>query len=119
MKSIILCLTLAFAVLQSPAARAETITKADIIKTVEHLQQRCHEAEAAQVAAQAKLPGLQKSIDAIAAQRDAAQKDLSDMTTSRDFWRRATWKTGLSLGCLSLALGIWIFRKPILALCGV
>ncbi|XHR27561.1 MAG: hypothetical protein ACFUZC_16645 [Chthoniobacteraceae bacterium] len=39
----------------SLAAPAATISKADIIKTVEHLQERCHEAEAAQSATEAKL----------------------------------------------------------------
>ena len=45
---------------------AATISRADIIKTVEHLQQRCHEAEAAQTAAQSHAQELQAKIDTLA-----------------------------------------------------
>lgn len=58
---------------------------------------------------------LQENIDALKARADNAEKDLSSMTSARDFWRSCTWKLGL----VSLALGIWTFRKPILALFGV
>ena len=47
-------------------SQAETITRADILKTVQHLQQRCHEAEAAQTAAQDHASELQGRIDALA-----------------------------------------------------
>jgi hypothetical protein len=116
MKTILICLALSFAALPPLSARADTaISRADIIKTVEHLQQRCNEAEAAQASALAKSADLQKSIDVLAAQRDAFKRDAAAMETARDFWRGCVWKLGL----LSLGLSLWIFRKPILALCGI
>ena len=54
---------------------------------------------------------LSDSADALSIEQTAHKKAIA----GRDFWRSVTWKLAL----LSLALGLWTFRKPIRALFGV
>ena len=57
---------------------------------------------------QAALETIQKQAAELAKAREQAE-------ASRDFWRGTAWKLAL----LSLALGIWTFRRPLLNICGV
>ena len=62
-----------------------------------------------------RIESLQTQItEANIAREDAAQK-ARDAEGAVRFWRAAT----LKLTLLSIALGLWVFRKPILRLCGV
>jgi chromosome segregation ATPase len=58
---------------------------------------------------------LQTQISADEAELSQAREAATRMQAGRDFWRAAAWKLAL----LSLALGVWSFRKPLLMLCGL
>ena len=82
-------LSLLIALALVPTLHAE-ITKADIIKTVEHLQERCHQAEAAQTAAEQKLEAeeghgreLQANIDSLA-KHDQSETARADTLTAQN-----------------------------------
>lgn len=62
-----------FALIQSNVCFA-SITKPDILKTVQHLQERCQEAETAQTAAQDHVAQLQVAINNLANQEQAAEQ---------------------------------------------
>ena len=55
-----------------------------------------------------------QQIDEISKALQSAAAEADRLKAARDFWRAATWKLAL----LALALGLWTFRKPLLALCG-
>ena len=76
-----LSMLIAALILQT-VAHAETITREDIRATVLHLQQRCHEAEAAQTSAQKRAVDLQGQIDALAA-HDKAEADRADQAEAQ------------------------------------
>ena len=59
-----------------------------------------------------QLAGLQKQIREIGSEWAKAQEESDRMKAARDFWRACAWKLAL----LSLALGVWTLRKPLLAL---
>ena len=93
-----------FAVLAlSVSAHAGTITKADIIKTVEHLQVRCHEAEAAQVDAQNHAATLQASIDALAA-HDQLETEKADQLTAVN--QKLAWRLDKLVWALAACAGL-------------
>ena len=58
------------------------------------------------------LEGLHRQIVAMGTELSKAQEESDRMKGARDFWRAWTWKLAL----LSLALGVWAARKPLLAL---
>ena len=58
---------------------------------------------------------LQTQISADEAQLAQALETAARMERGRDFWRAVVWKLAL----LSLALGVWTFRKPLLLVCGL
>ena len=58
---------------------------------------------------------LQTQISADEAQLAQARETAARMERGRDFWRAVAWKLAL----LSLALGVWTFRKPLLLVCGL
>lgn len=62
-----------------------------------------------------RVDALQLRINAMGAELATAQDAEHAEKTRADFWRGAA----LKLGILSLALGVWTFRKPIAALMGV
>lgn len=61
------------------------------------------------------LDGLQKQIREMGSALTQAQEEADRMKAARDFWRACVWKLAL----LSLALGVWAFRKPLLAIAGL
>lgn len=61
-----------------------------------------------------QLEVLQKEVRSMSAELGKAQEAANRMQAARDFWRVCAWKLGL----LALALGLWTFRRPLLALCG-
>jgi len=61
------------------------------------------------------LEGLQKQVREMGSELAKAQEEANRMKAARDFWRACTWKLTL----LSLALGVWTFRKPLMALAGL
>ena len=105
---------------------AQTISKADILKTVQHLQARCHEAEAAQSQAQQHADILQRDIDALAkSEHDARvsvvslKLEVTKIEGEKEKVMLALWEWRLGFSAACLAFGIWTFRRPLLALCGV
>ena len=61
---------------------------------------------------QTRLGALQQQIDAMSADLVRTQSARQAAEDRADFWRSLGWR----LGFLSLALGIWTFRKPLLSL---
>lgn len=61
------------------------------------------------------LDGLQKQIREMGSALARAQEEADRTKASRDFWRACVWKLAL----LSLALVVWVVRKPLLALAGL
>jgi hypothetical protein len=59
-----------------------------------------------------QLGALQQQIREIGSALSKAQEENDRTKAARDFWRACSWKLAL----LSLALGVWAFRKPLLAL---
>ncbi len=57
----------------------------------------------------------QAALETMQTQTAELAKTKEHAEAGRDFWRGTAWKLAL----LSLALGIWTFRRPLLALCGV
>lgn len=79
------------------------------------VQERLQETESALSESSDQVAALQKRTAEEARAMAAAQEETSRMRAARDFWRAAAWKLAL----LALALGVWTFRKPLLALCGL
>lgn len=63
----------------------------------------------------AQIGDLQMQLTDLSDAKDASDKLANKEKASAGFWRSVTWKLTL----LSLGMGLWIFRKPLLALCGV
>ena len=62
-----------------------------------------------------RIETLQGQIDTMAATLDRTLADERSAKAHTEFWRGAATKLGL----LSLAMGLWTFRKPLLALGGI
>ena len=61
-----------------------------------------------------QLDIFQKQLRAMDAELTKARQAANRLQEGRDFWRAIAWKLAL----LSMALGVWTFRKPLIALCG-
>jgi len=59
-----------------------------------------------------RLDQLQQRVNAIGAELSRTQAARSAAENREAFWRAAAWK----LGILSVALSVWTFRRPLLAL---
>jgi len=90
-------------ILTTPAMVASTITKADIIATVEHQRRLTHEAQNEAELAKKELAVVQSAIDAQAGELNKAKKDLAVANASRDYWKKVAERL---LFALSLAAGI-------------
>lgn len=77
-------LLLATMILTTPAMVASTITKADIIKTVEHQRELVHQAEADAAIAKQELAIVQSAIDAQTAKLHETEAKLGVVTKERD-----------------------------------
>ena len=73
------------------------------------------QADSALTNAGTQIEALQAQTEAEATARAAAEQREQKADAARIFWRAWTWK----LAGLCFAFGLWTFRKPILALCGV
>jgi len=89
--------------LSTPGMVATTITKADIIATVEHQRRLTHEAQDEAALAQKELAVVQSAIDAQAEELNKAKKDLVVIKESRDYWKKVAERL---LFALSLTAGI-------------
>ena len=65
--------------------------------------------------AAARTEVLQSEINGLATELSQAKEAKTAAENSADYWRGTAWKLAL----LSLALGLWTFRKPLTALAGV
>lgn len=79
------------------------------------VQEQLKEADDALEDSSGQLETLQKQVRTMGDELTAAQKEAEQMQAGRDFWRACAWKLAL----LSLALGVWTMRKPLLALAGL
>ena len=61
-----------------------------------------------------QLTTVQKQLCATDAELAKSREKVNGLEASREFWRASAWRLAL----LALALGLWTFRKPLLALCG-
>jgi len=96
-------LFLVIMLLSTPGMVATTITKADIIATVEHQRRLTHEAQDEAALAQKELAVVQSAIDAQAEELNKAKKDLVVIKESRDYWKKVAERL---LFALSLTAGI-------------
>jgi len=83
-------------------------------KELDGVQEQLHAADGALADSSGAMELLQKQVHAMGADLDAANAAENRMSAARDFWRASAWKLAL----LALALGVWTFRRPLLALCG-
>ena len=95
-------------VVQVEAALEETQTEVD------RVQGQLKTADCALADSSGQLEVLQKQIRAMDAELEQAREAANRLQSSRDFWRASAWKLAL----LALALGLWTFRRPLIALCG-
>lgn len=104
------------AVTAPPAQRPDVVALRSALDTTrEALDSTDSELTAATAALEdsgSRLDQLQQRIDSMAAQLGQARTAEGAAESREAFWRASTWKLAL----LSLALGIWTFRKPLLAL---
>ncbi|MCX6968483.1 MAG: hypothetical protein NTZ46_12050 [Verrucomicrobia bacterium] len=91
--------------LQAPAAQAALN---EAVAQLNETQEQLAVAASASAMASRRVGEISQALDIATAKSNR-------LKAARDFWRTATWKLAL----LSLALGIWTFRRPLLALCGV
>ena len=90
-----------------PTLHAETITRADIVKTVEHLQQRCHQAETAQTAAQSHAVDLQDKIDTLAEHDRLETQKAADLQTENGKLKSKVWKLAWIIsGAIGVVVGL-------------
>jgi hypothetical protein len=94
---------LVFMILTTPAMVATTITKQDIIATVEHQRRITHQAQDEAALAKKELAVVQSAIDAQAGELNKAKKDLAVVTSSRNYWKKVAERL---LFALSLTAGI-------------
>jgi len=101
------------------AARLQ-VTKARM--AIERMEQKspavaleARQSEDALAKADAAIQENQAALETMQTQAAELANAKAHAEKSRDFWRGTAWKLAL----LSLALGIWTLRKPLLALCGV
>ena len=78
-------------------------------------RQQLAAAEGALAASSGELETLQKQVRVTSDELASAQTEANRLKAGRDFWRACAWKLAL----LSLALGVWTLRKPLLALAGL
>jgi chromosome segregation ATPase len=79
------------------------------------VQEQLKTAQGALADSSTQAETLQTQISAQETALAQARETAAGMQTARDFWRAAAWKLAL----LSLALGVWTLRKPLLAFCGL
>ena len=111
--AIIACLFLA------PALHAE-ITQADIIKTVQHLQERCHQADAAQTAAEHRLEveeghgrELQADIDSLVRHDQAQTEKSKSLQMENGKLKAKVWKLAWVIsGAIGLVMGLILALFP-------
>ena len=77
-------------------------------------QQQLKAADEALADSSGQLDIFQKQLRAMDAELTKARQAANRLQEGRDFWRAIAWKLAL----LSMALGVWTFRKPLIALCG-
>ena len=77
-------------------------------------QQQLKSADGALEDSSWQLEALQNQLRAMDAELGKAREAANRLQAGRDFWRASAWKLAL----LALALGLWTFRKPLIALCG-
>jgi len=78
------------------------------------VQEQLHAADGALADSSGELAAVQKQVGEMGRELAAAQEEANRAKASRDFWRASAWKLAL----LALALGVWTFRRPLLAMCG-
>ncbi|MEI7957900.1 MAG: hypothetical protein WCI40_02230 [Verrucomicrobiota bacterium] len=93
---------------QLEAALEQTQTELD------GAQQQLKSADGALEDSSWQLEALQNQLRAMDAELGKAREAANRLQAGRDFWRASAWKLAL----LALALGVWTFRKPLIALCG-
>ena len=108
----------AFAYTQSArvqVARARAVVERIHSPVVHEATLALDQAETSIAQAADKIETLQAQITEATVARDDAEQRAKDAQGATRFWRAAA----LKLTLLSIALGLWVFRKPILRLCGV
>jgi chromosome segregation ATPase len=102
----------------SPSERPLVVqleTAVDETKTeLNSAREQMNATEAALADSTRQTEALQNEISAMGAELNKARDEANRMQAARDFWRASAWKLAL----LALALGLWTFRRPLLALCG-
>ena len=78
------------------------------------VQEQLRAADGALADSSGEVDALQKRMSATETELVAARDAANRSRAGRDFWRACTW----TLALLVLALGVWTFRRPLLALCG-
>ena len=106
-------------VLANPTERPIVVQLQTALQTtqseLETAQSELNSANGALADSSGALDGLQKQIREMGSALTQAQEEADRMKAARDFWRACVWKLAL----LSLALGLWAARKPLLALAGL
>ena len=94
--------------MQLESSLAETQTE------LNGVQEQLRAADGALADSSGEVDVLQKRMSATEKELVTARNEANRSSASRDFWRACTWKLAL----LALALGVWTFRRPLLAMCG-
>ena len=105
-------------VVASPAERPLVVQLESALEDTQRemnaVQDQLKTADVALVDSSGQLETLQKQLRAMDAELGQAREAANRLQAGRDFWRASTWK----LSMLALALGLWTFRRPLIALCG-
>ena len=119
------CATKSAPAIPSSAYTATNAARLQVAKaraTLERMKQKApaisldaRQTEDALIKADDAMQENQTAIETMQNQAAELAKAREHAQESRDFWRDAAWKLAL----LSFALGVWTFRTPLLALCGV
>ena len=83
-------------------------------RAVDAVKTALEKADAALAEAGSKIEGLQAEMATVSAAKEQADCLAERQGQKAAFWRACAWKLAL----LSLALGVWTLRKPLLILCG-
>jgi hypothetical protein len=89
--------------LTTPAMVASTISKQDIIQTIEHERKLAHQAEDAAKQAKEELVAIQATLDSKDAEISKQAQQIKSISASRDYWKRVAERL---LFALSLTAGI-------------
>jgi len=78
------------------------------------VQEQLNAAEGALTDSSQQIGAVQEHVRVLGSELGKAQEAVNQLKAGRDFWRACVWKLSL----LALALGLWTFRKPLIAICG-